>query len=78
VVRQGRIAGHLQTGAAGTFVIRDAETHRVSTVVTNKPPVLVGDHRAEIDSLDAMRAADSQDCVGLYWAAPHLSKGSGT
>src|SRR5450759_392434 len=76
VVGQERLSGQLQAGAAGAFVLHDAGTHRVSTVTTDKLPVLVGNHRPEVDTRHAMGAADGQDCVGRHWALPHLSKGS--
>lgn len=64
----------LQAGAAGAPVGEHAGAHRVGAVMADKPPVLIGDHRPEVDSCDAIRAADGQGCVGQSWHRTLLQK----
>jgi hypothetical protein len=54
-----------------------AETHHVTAVPADEPPVLVGNHRPIVDARHAIWAADDQDCVGQQRALPHMSKGDG-
>jgi hypothetical protein len=76
VVSQERVSGYLQAGAACALVFGHAGAHRVGAVTTDEPPILVGDHRPEVDTRYAMGAADGQDCVSRHWGVPPaLSKG---
>ncbi len=65
-----------QAGAARASVLWHAGTYRVGAVPADEPPVLVGDHRSELNANDAIRAADGQGCVGQSWylAFLHHSK----
>jgi len=65
-----------QAPAAGASVLGHAGAHRVGAVAADEPPVLVGDHRTEVDARHAMGAADGQGCVGQSWhrALLHMSK----
>jgi len=46
----------------------------VSAITADESPVLIRDHRLEIDSCHAIWAADGQDCVSWHWALLHRSK----
>jgi transposase-like protein len=63
-----------QAPAAGAFVLRGAGTHRVGAVAADEPPVLVGDHRSEVDARHAILAPNGQDRISWHWALPHVSK----
>ena len=56
-----------QAGSAGARVLGYAGAQGVGAVAANEPPVLIGDHRHELDARHAMGAADGQDCVGRQW-----------
>jgi hypothetical protein len=75
VVSQEWLSGQPQAGAAGAFVLRDAGTHGVGAVTADEPPILISDHRPELDARHAMWAADGQGCVSRQWVLLHTSKG---
>ena len=56
-----------QAGAAGAPVVGYAGAYRVGAVAADEPPILVSDHRPEIDARHAMGAANDQGCVGQSW-----------
>jgi len=70
MVRQERLSGQPQTGAAGAPVAGCAGPSGVGAITADKPPVLVGDHRPEIRPRHAVGAANGQDCVRRHWALP--------
>ena len=53
-----------QAQAAGASVHVDAGTRRVGAVTADEPPILISDHRPELDARHAMRAANDQGCIG--------------
>lgn len=67
VVSQEWLPQQPQAGSAGAHVLPYAGTQGVGAVAADEPPVLVGDHRTEVDARHAMGAADGQDCVGRQW-----------
>ena len=66
-----------QAGAAGAPVLGHAGTHRVGAVAADETPVLVGDHRTEVDARHAIWAADDQGCVGQRWHRAFLHRSNG-
>ena len=48
----------------------------MSAVAADEPPILVCDHRSELDAHHAMRAADDQGCVGQSWHRALLHRSS--
>jgi len=58
MVRQERLSGQPQAGAAGAPVIGYAGANRVGAIMTDKPTVFIGDHRPEIRARHAMGAAN--------------------
>jgi hypothetical protein len=75
VVRYEHLPGLPQAGAASALVLGHAGVDRVGAVTADEPPILIGDHGAEVDSRHAIRAADGQDCVGWHRALLHLREG---
>ena len=77
VVRQEWLSGQPQAGAARAPVLGHAGANRVSAVAADEPPILIGDHRSELNACHAIRAAENQGCVGQrwHWAFLHWSKG---
>ena len=78
VVSQEWFSGQPQAGAAGASVLGHAGAHGVGAVTADEPPILISDHRPELDARHAIRAADGQGCVGRHWASLHGSKDAGT
>jgi hypothetical protein len=75
VVSQERIPGQPQAGAARAPVLGLAGAQRVGAVAADEPPVLVGDHRPEVDSRHAIRAANGQGCISWHLMLLDLRKG---
>jgi hypothetical protein len=69
VVSQEWLSGQPQAGAAGAHVLWHAGAHRVGAVTADEPPVLMGDHRPELDARHAIWAAEGQGCVGRQRAS---------
>ena len=67
LIDRGSLSGEPQAGAACAPIIGDAGAHRVGAVTTDEPPVLVGNHRPEVDARHAMGTADDQDRVRHCW-----------
>ncbi len=64
-----------QAGAARASVLWHTGTNRVGAVAADEPPILIGDHRPELDSCYAVWAANNQSRVGSQRALLHTSKG---
>ncbi len=75
VVGQERLSGQPQAGAAGALILGHAGANCVGAVTADEPPILICDHRPELDARHAMWAADGQGCVSRQWVLLHTSKG---
>jgi hypothetical protein len=64
---QERFTQQNEARVASALVLGLAGANRVSADTADEPPILIGDHRAEVDSRHAVRAADGQGCVGRSW-----------
>ena len=78
MVSEERLSRQPQAGPAVAPEIWHAGADCVGAIVADEPPVLVGDHRSEVDSRVVIRAADGQDRVGRHWALLHRAKEAGT
>ena len=65
--RLWQIGREPQAGAARASVLWHAGAHGVGAVAADEPPVLVGNHRSELNAHDAIGAADDEDRVGQRW-----------
>jgi hypothetical protein len=66
VVSQERFTQQPEARAASALVLGLTGAYRVGAIAADEPPILMGDHRSEVDPRHAIRAADDQDCVGWH------------
>ena len=78
MVSEERLSRQPQAGSAVAFETWHAGADCVGAVATDEPPVLVSDHRSEVDSRVVIRAAEGQDRVGRHWSLLHRAKEAGT